>query len=207
MTFTDKTAWLSQLSSSTDFSLDASNVRLADEVGSPPTDNELFGTLLTFAAGNTGLPFGFTFAVDPPETSFPSPNVIIYIENVSGNGLGVSTVGAEHDWVVSFSDPVFVLGMTIRGRGSFDDGFAFLDSSGGTLAAFPNPRNPSFLGIISDTPIGQFLYEDSNVSGGRILLQLSTGTLTSVPEPGTLVIFGLGLIGLLCAARHGRQGS
>ena len=202
LTFTDKAQWLSHLASATDFSLDASNVALANEIATPPAANALLGNLLTFEAGNTGLPFGFTFAVDTPEVGIAG-NTIIYIENIVGNGLGVATNSSEHDWIVNFSDPVFILGMTVRGGGSFDDGIRYLDSSGGLLPGFASPPNPAFFGIISDTPIGGFLYDDSNVSGGRVLIELSTGTLSTVPEPGSLEILALGLIGL-CAARRRR---
>lgn len=114
-------------------------------------------------------------------------NEIIYVENlIEGNGLGVVSTGSEHDWRVDISpaSDVFALGMTIRGNGTFDDSFIFLDTFGANMGIFPSPSEPAFLGIISDDrKIGQFVYNDSTVPGGRVLLEISVGQIQAVPNP------------------------
>jgi hypothetical protein len=60
----------------------------------------------------------------------------------------------------------------VLGNGSFRDGFFFQDQAGLTLAGFsPSGNNPvhAFLGVISDTPIWRIVYQDTNITGGRVL--------------------------------------
>ena len=66
----------------------------------------------------------------------------------------------------------------------------------------PSTNNPlpAFLGVVSDTPIWRIVYQDTNISGGRVLQEISLGqiNLTTVPLPATLPLLAtvLTILGL-----------
>ena len=195
------------LVSSTDFAIDPDNLALANELSAPPAFNDPLNTgLLTFESGNTGLSTNFTFAVDPTEEVSGTDHDLI----LTVNGLGVLTPGdAEHDWNITLplSSNVFALGITVLGNGSFEDGFLFLDQAEVSLANFsPSTNNPlpAFLGVISDAPIWRIVYQDTNISGGRVLQEISFGqaNLTTVPLPSTLPLLATVLTILGLAGRR-----
>lgn len=208
LTYVDKATWLADLSGASSFSFTASNLDLADGVAGPPSHLDRFGQQLNFDMSNTGQPASFSFNVDPTEIASGVGNEIIYVENPLGDGLGVATTAAEHDWRVDLEpgSNVFAMGMTIRGGGTPDDSFAFLSIIGGILGgSFSGGAEPFFVGIISDQQIGGFLYDDSNLSGGRILTELAIGDVSTVPVPAALPLFLSGLVGLGLLHRRRRR--
>lgn len=191
LVFNDKADWQSGLSAVRNFSLDATNVVLASELTTAPADRDRLGLALNFAGAETGLPMNFSFNVDPTEGGPVGSNEIIYVENPFGNGLGVATTGTEHDWRVDIASAsgILALGMTIRGSGDPHDSFIFKDVFGASLGSFDGGGDLFFVGIISDQDIGQFLYDDSIDSGGRILVEMSIGDVAPVPVPAALSLF------------------
>ena len=208
LSFSDKATWQASLVSSTDFAINPDNLALANELSAPPAvDDPLNTGLLTFESGNTGLSTNFTFAVDPTEEVPGTDHDLI----LTGNGLGVLTPGdAEHDWNITLplGSNVFAVGITVLGNGSFEDGFLFQDQAGLNLAVFSpgtNGPTPAFLGVISDTPIWRIVYQDTNITGGRVLQEISFGqtSLATVPLPATLPLLAAVLAVLGLAGRRG----
>jgi len=186
--YTDEATWLSQTSTgfAQSFSITSTTVALADEVLLPPADNTLLGPSLTFQSGNTGLPFDFTFQDESPD---PGTQVIFI------NGTLGSAPTRHHDWSVNFTGglPVFEIGLDLAG-GIDPSVFRVFDTANTQVASITGI--PSFLGIISDDPIGRVLFDDTPTSGGMGLDGFKIPTPVPVPKPSTLLLFGFGLIGL-----------
>ena len=197
VSYFDADLWRNAVSGITAIVFTPASVELADEVSGTVVFNDRFGAQLNFAASNTGLPVGFSFNVDPTEPIVPGNEIILV-----GGGLGVATNFTQHDWRIDLGagQPVYAMGITLNGIGVADERHDFLGPGGQLLASFPGSAAPMFIGIVTDVPITGFLYDDTNLSGGRVLFEMAFGTAV-VPLPAALWL-GLPAVGLLLRLRR-----
>jgi len=197
VSYFDVDLWRNAVPGITNIVFTPESVELADEVSGTVVFNDRFGPQLNFAASNTGLPVAFSFNVDPTEPMV-NGNEIILVEG----GLGVATNFTQHDWRIDLGteQPVYAMGIILNGMGVVDERHYFLGSGGQVLASFPGSMAPMFIGIVTDEPITGFLYDDTNLSGGRVLFEMAFGAVV-VPLPAALWL-GLPAPGLL--PRHRR---
>ena len=186
--YTDEATWLSQTITgfAQSFSITPTTVALADEVLLPPTNDTLLGPSLTFQSGNTGLPFDFIFQDESPD----SGTQVIFINGVIG-----STPTTHHDWSVNFTAglPVFEIGLDLTG-GIDPSAFRVFDTANTQVASITGI--PSFIGIISDVPIGSVLFDDTPTPGGMGFDGFIVPTAAPIPVPSALLLFCSGLVGL-----------
>ena len=132
--------------------------------------------------------------------------------NAAGGYSGFWTVqpseGTHNLALIETSAVTFTFGTAVYAFG-FDaiemnlGSIDYLDSAGNSIAdALLLNIGSQFFGVVSDTLISSFtLGTGSDSSGGVYFVDaLETRTVTDVPEPSTLAILGLGLMGL--AARR-----
>ena len=133
---------------------------------------------------------------------------------VLGDGfLGPSTrVGAERfsDLVIiSLNPAVTAIGFDLFATRDSTFGIELFDAVGGALGATSvtgvNGTTPTFFGVISDMgAIGQLAFGVPFV--GELIDNITFGNaVAQLPEPGSLTLFGLGLLGLGVAVRRRAQ--
>lgn len=174
--FADETLWQTAVGGDTqEFVFTANNVALADEVPSPPPVGSLLGPSLTFQADVTRTLFDFGFIDSSPDNG----TQIIF----TANGLG-STPTTHHDWslLAGPANAPTAIGIEIFSNNtSLVDRITVFDVGGSVLASLPvgNAGGNTFIGVISDDPIGRILYDDNPTSGGQVLRRFVT---VSIPE-------------------------
>ena len=112
----------------------------------------------------------------------------------SGN-LDASTVLLLNPAVLAIGFDVFLVGPANIAVSVFDENGLSLGST--TVPGLGN-ATPNFLGIISDmSGIARLTIDDLKI-GGEIVDNVTFGNpvATQLPEPGSLALFGLGLLGL-----------
>ena len=201
MTYFDESDWLAAVSGASveGLAFTPLNIDLADEVSSPPPDEQGLGQVLNWDRTNTGLSFDFSFHNQSPT----SGSQIVFRNNPDRLNPNPT---ADHDWGLRLSGPATfnAIGFTTHGAESPGDAFEARDSAGNLLALVDPPDFPHtdvFVGIVVDDPIAQLNYLDNDLTGGRAILDFQVA-----PEPATLALVVLGIAGL-GIARNSRQRS
>lgn len=126
------------------------------------------------------------------------------------NGIGSTSAGfftPTESAIFTFSSAITAFAIDINTFASTDGAYsALLDTSESVLSifeAFPNFSTGQFLGFVSDTPFSQITIS-ANTGFSYTLDTLVYGdaaAVQSVPEPGTLALLGLGLVGMAARRR------
>jgi len=218
--FTDRTLWEAAAAASglavEDFVPTASNVALADEVGSPPIDNGPLGTTLTFDSANTGLTHSFRLGMDGTSndqftfndtefTTLPQPFLSIGdVDNGENDDITIEATSAF---------PLRGFGMDILDNElGVDEIFEVYNTGcpgagvpcddGSSVASTPvvGTGGIDFIGFIADASDGiRALQFDESTDGDDIAM---TNMAFAVPEPGTLLLLGSGILGLAFSGRR-----
>ena len=98
-----------------------------------------------------------------------------------------SATYSENDF--GFGGPIVLKGLTLTNNGLWSDGFTenygFIDGAEGSDFS---ARNSQAYNLLSDQ------VADGSAQGWNPFLQSDFGSYTVVPEPGTIAIFGLGIL-------------
>ncbi|WP_303289407.1 PEP-CTERM sorting domain-containing protein [Marinobacter sp. SS5-14b] len=169
-----------------------------------------------FSMSTTGSFGGITYGAGPGQgnTSTPPLNsgegahaASNYLLNNSGSGTftisfqsAVSGFGLD---IIDFYNPDGSNDITISAYGTNG-----LLGSYGSYAANFQPNNMYFMGVLSDAlDITSIVISDDGALGDSIgydNLRVVTGGTVQVPEPGSLALLGLGLVGFGVARRKAR---
>jgi PEP-CTERM motif len=114
--------------------------------------------------------------------------------------MGSSTINFTYDFTGNYLDGTIVLQNLTDGTQS-PRFVGYLDITASTLAGFTvgDRAYMDFTGYLGYNPTVDEVYSGSAASTSGIL---SSGELAPVPEPGTMVLFGTGLAGLVGFARR-----
>ncbi|GLX79477.1 hypothetical protein tinsulaeT_28170 [Thalassotalea insulae] len=100
----------------------------------------------------------------------------------------------------SFADAINVFGINISDFGTTEGSpvLTFFDNSGNTLQVLSGTQNTglNFFGFKSDTLFTQVQFKYTGANGDGIYFDEAYFNSVNVPEPSTLAIFALGVIGL-----------
>ena len=188
--YTDRTAWLQAIGATNieSFLFTAENVATSSEINSPPTPRTFLGQQLTFLSSNTGFLGDFVFSNESP---------VAGTEVLFGDDwLGVGT-DQSHDWSVSFtSNAPLAFGIDLSVGIDAGTVFRVFDTDLIELAIFAGL--PDFIGVVSDVPIGKFLYDDSPAPGGVVANLIER----PVPIPSAVFLLVSGFLGLLVFGRR-----
>lgn len=128
------------------------------------------------------------------------------------NGVNDVRYGADDGDSIffSFATSIDVFGINISDFGTAD-GFpvlTFFDNSGNTLQVLNGTQNTglNFFGFKSDTSFTQVQFKYTGASGDGIYFDEAYFNSVNVPEPTTLTIFALGMIGI-ASRRFKKQSS
>ncbi len=93
-----------------------------------------------------------------------------------------------------------VASITLNALLSSGDSAVALNNYSGSFDVFG--PNRQYFGLISDTPFTSITFSPSNSGDGIFFDSMSYGRGTTVPEPATIAILGLGLAGLAALRRR-----
>lgn len=124
-------------------------------------------------------------------------------------GAGLSSGGAAISVTFSFDNPIDSFGLNVFDFGdlggagelslSIDLGDEFLIAS--STSGYLGNGNILFFGLTSDVAFSQVVLSKTSTTDG---IGIDEVYYTTVPEPGTLVLFAVGLLGLAFVARRRR---
>jgi hypothetical protein len=170
-----------------------------------------------------GIDDSFTFTTRLTLTDgFNSPRKEAGIRFNSSIGDMLFLVNSDAGEIVAFGGPFFSFGNNAGGNGytpgstillgvketGGGDGIGgnpdtiefFIDRGTGIQTSGPLPWTNLEGGLPSFT-VGVYVQGDANANGDFVNGLFSNTTFTSVPEPGTLTLLGMGLFGLLAVRR------
>ncbi|MEM8791095.1 MAG: hypothetical protein AAGE80_05730 [Pseudomonadota bacterium] len=124
-----------------------------------------------------------------------------------GDGLFGPTQRLAANTFAQVLEIVFPAGITAFGLDLFsnDDSpitLEVFDTSNGLLGSFTvatNGTTPAFLGVTTDTDIGQVIVNDG--PSGGIIDNISAGTVAAIPLPGGILLILSAFAGLMVAGR------
>jgi len=199
--FTSESAWRTVASDEEDLDFTGANVATANEVPSPPSNNDQLGGVLTFEAGNTGLSSSFTL------TTLESDAGFTFNDN-EGSGpewddaLSVGDIDnfEDDDWQITFdSNSVYNFAWFLQDNGvATGESFSVYDKASdsllGTFSGIPSTDGIDFVGVTSTTPIGRVLFDEGS-GGDDIAMGGIVLSSTVVPEPSSAMLCALTLLG------------
>jgi len=145
--------------------------------------NGVYATTILYDLSNLGgKRWEYTYSVTNDSLSSSIEEFTIYFNFGLYNNLIVGNTPADWDAIVTQPD-------SILGDGFYDAFLAEGIASGATVSGF----SVSFDWLVAGIPGSQF-FEVVNTSTFNFL---DSGNTTPVPEPGTLLLLGSGLIGLI----------
>ncbi len=179
-------------------------------------------------ASDTTLPVGIGNAINfgafsvyqtsPPPSPFESIFDVSPFETVSSGGDTVSAAidntpyanifldeQTSVDFV--FSSPVFGFGGDLRGLSNTPNFTVFAQGQQTSISQAINFSDP-FFGVISTDPITRIQFRYSGDPGGSTNLAFDNATVSSVPEPASLLLWGIGatlLMGYGYVRWHNRE--
>ncbi len=116
----------------------------------------------------------------------------------TGDYAAAAVTGISMD-VANFGSTVLQLRLSFFGSGRVTDAVALPAGAGWRRVQFD--FDPNTVGAFSDLRLFHGFTDNAAFPGPAVLAQLGVDNITAVPEPGTAVAMGLGL--LLLAARRG----
>ena len=139
----------------------------------------------------------------------PSPNVWVASPGYNNFGAGVGTTSTsvltangDEDFTMDFSMPVFAVGFDVyfNGLGAVTTRVTTLEPLLYTLNDLRNLNTLEYYGFVSTHPITSIRFTSTN--GGSLNTGVDNIALAPVPEPGTLLLLGSGLVGLASRRRR-----
>lgn len=167
----DEVGWTSAIGDSNSiefFETTASNIALANEVGSPPTHTESISSILTFDSKNTLVSPSFVVrSIDAPNFKYYGSLQII------SEGLIFTTQIDINDWEITFSgSPVRAFSILLcHSDSASNETFSVYGKNGllGSTTAIPDgSHSVIFLGIISPEPITRVVFDENDSDGDNI---------------------------------------
>ena len=187
------------------FETTASNIALANEIGSAPVNNTNLGTaVLTFDTANTLVSPSFTMhSNDAPSfhyfDTFPVVN-----EGIQFNPFN----NDANDWDVTFSGaPLRAFSIDlISSDKTAGESFSVFGASGllGSTTAIPDGNaDVIFLGVVSTELITSVVYDENGIDGDNTgIADLQFSQTSIVPIPAAAWLFGSALLGLGAVKRR-----
>ena len=140
-------------------------------------------------------------------SSDPTNPLIVLGDGILGPSNKIFAESFDVLNIISLNPPVTAVGFDLlTSRGSTTLDIALFDAVGGALGATSvtgvNDATATFFGVISDR--GAIVQLTFGIPGvGEIIDNITFGNaIAQLPEPGTLALFGLGLLGLGVAVRR-----
>ena len=142
-------------------------------------------------------------------SSSPAAQLVVLGDEIGGPGKKITPESLGVLTIVSLDPPVTAIGLDLfASSASVTLDIALFDAVGGALGSTSvtgvNQETPTFFGVISDMDtIGSLTF---GVPGfGQLIDNITFGNaVAQLPEPASLALFGLGLLGLGVAVRRRR---